>query len=254
MKRAVSTALAVALLLGLGALAVLALPGAYSALAPTASAAAPGAFQSMAPAVTAGIARYNVIGMPLGAAAQFASLGLGFDADGLADLIGPSVTQILRWNASRQDFDSWDPVNNDGYANGNPITSPFQLTVGEAYWVLVDSAAPDVVSFVGDVPLAGSVKFTLVGASAGCAYNQVTIPLEQSGLSDADLLADSISLAEVAQVLRWNAVRQDFDSWDPANNEGYVGGDPVTTPWAVRLGYPYMVCLNAGVNGHTWPQ
>ena len=251
MKRAIPALLAVMLLLGFGILTVLALPSMRSALAPAAPVAAPFPAQNAAPA---GTTRYNVIGMPLNATMQFITRELGFDADGLADLIGTSVTQVLRWNKSRQDFDYWDPIHDEGYVNGNPVQTPFSLTVGDGYWVLVDATSPPVVSFVGDVPGAGAVKFTLAGATTGCTYNQITIPLEQSSLTNADLVADSISPSEVAQVLRWNANRQDFDSWDPINNEGYVNGDPVTAPWEVKLGYPYMVCLKAGVNGNIWPQ
>ena len=81
MRRALTTVLAVALLLGLGALAVLALPDANTSLAgaPAVSAAAP-EFNPDAPAATN---NYNAIGMPLNAASQFTSAGFSFDSDGL---------------------------------------------------------------------------------------------------------------------------------------------------------------------------
>ncbi len=260
MKRIISTALAVALLLGLGALAVLALPGAQATLAPANVAAAPVAFQSAAApdAPTIG-EKYYVIGMPLDAADQFsgATPSLGFDSDGLADFVGSSVTQVLRWNAGRQDFDSWDPVADRGWVNGDPIDIPFDLAIGTAYWLLVDSSGPGVVSFVGDVPNAYSIAFTFLGTDPSCAYNQITIPLEQAGLIDADLLADSIDATvgtiSVIQVLQWNPGRQDFDSWDPVADRGWVNGDPVDVPWLTRIGYPYMVCLAAGANDQSWP-
>ena len=65
MRRVLSTVLAVALLLGLGTLAVLALPNANASLAgaPAVSAAAP-EFNPDAPTATN---KYNVIGLPLNA-------------------------------------------------------------------------------------------------------------------------------------------------------------------------------------------
>lgn len=250
--RSSQTSLAIIVLLAALALAtVLALPrgmGAATASAPAAPASAP-LIEPAAPTA----AKYNVVGMPLDATQQFASQGLGFNSDGLADFVGSSVTQVLRWNTARQEFDSWDPVYNEGVVNGVYTTTPFALAVGGSYWLLVNATAPTVVSFVGDVPAAGSVKFTLKGTSPTCSYNAITIPLEQSSLTNSDLLADSISTTQVSQVLRWNAARQEFDTWDPVYNEGVVDGVYTTTPFSTRIGYPYWVCLLAGVNGNVWP-
>jgi hypothetical protein len=196
---------------------------------------------------------YNVIGMPLNASAQFTAAGFGFDADGLAKLVGTSVLSVMRWNTQAQVFDSWDPVNGEGWVGGSYTTTPFPLAVGGAYWLMIDNTGPTLLSFVGDVPAAGSVKFTLKGAAGTCSYNEITVPLEQSTLTDANLLAANISATEVAAVLRWNATLQVFDSWDPVNGEGWVGGVYTTTPFDVKIGYPYWVCLTAGVDGQVWP-
>jgi hypothetical protein len=251
MRRVLTTVLAVALLLGLGALAVLALPNANASLAGAPLSAAAPDFEPEAPLATN---NYNAIGMPLNAANQFTSAGFGFDSDGLASLVGSSVSQVLQWNNTRQEFDTWNPVSNTGVVNGLFTTTPFALAVGGSYWLLVDSTSPTVVSFVGDVPAQNSVKFTLVGPVSGCSYNALTIPLEQSSLTNSDLLADSINAAgQVSQVLQWNAVRQEFDTWNPVSNTGVVNGLFTTTPFATKIGYPYMICGAAAVNGQVWP-
>ena len=73
MRRVLTTVLAVALLLALGALAVLALPNGSAPLAgaPAVSAAAP-EFNPDAPTATE---NYNLIAMPLNAANQFTTAG-----------------------------------------------------------------------------------------------------------------------------------------------------------------------------------
>ena len=251
MKRVLTTLLAVALLLGLGALAVLAMPNANAPLAaaPVVSAAA------AAPEAVDAAENYNMIAMPLDATDQFTNGGFGFNSQGLAELVGASVKQVMRWDESYQRYDTWDPINQDGFVGGAYTTTPFALGVGGAYWLLLDIDGPGVVSFVGDVPEANSIKFTLVGTSPSCSYNEVSVPLEQSGIGDSDQLADSVSAVEgdVTQVLRWNASMQVFDTWDPINGDGFVGGGYVTVPWEVKIGYPYVVCLSAGVNGTMWP-
>lgn len=251
MRRTLSTTLAVALLLALGALAVLALPNANASLAgaPAVSAAAP-EFNPDAPAA---LQNYNMIAVPLNAASQFTGGGYTFTSQGLGDLVGTSAKQIQRWDSARQAYDTWDPINKDGFVGGVYTQKPFALAVGGAYWILLDSTAPAVLSFVGDVPGAGTIKFTFAGASPICAYNEFSVPLEQSTLTNSDLLAESIGGANAAQILRWNATSQTFDTWDPINNDGFVGGSYTQSPWDTKIGYPYVVCLNVGANGKVWP-
>ena len=97
MRRVLTTVLAVALLLGLGALAVLALPNANAPLAgaPAVSAAAP-EFNPDAPTAPT----FNMIAMPLNAANQFTTAGVSFNAPGLASVVGPGVQQVLAWDAA----------------------------------------------------------------------------------------------------------------------------------------------------------
>jgi hypothetical protein len=213
------------------------------------SAAAP-EFQPEAPAAAE---NYNHIAMPLNAANQFTSAGFGFNSQGLAQLVGSSVKQVMRWDAARQANDTWDPANGDGFVGGVYTTTPFPLAVGGAYWLLLDSSGPNIVSFVGDVPGSGTVKFTLAGTSPNCAYNEFSLPLEQSTLTNVGLLAGSLSATDTAQVLRWDAARQAVDTWDPINGDGFVGGVYTTTPWEVKIGYPYYACITAGANGKVWP-
>lgn len=227
MKSSLSSLAIVVLLVALGLLTVVALPRGMepaTASAPAAPAAAP-LLEVAAP----NAAKYNMIAMPLNASQQFSSAGYSFDADGLAALVGPSVQQVLRWNASTQTFEARIP----GVDGPN-----FALAVGGVYWLLLDSAAPTVLSFVGDVPAAGSISYSLVGGSP-CKYNAIMLPLDQASITTADQLAAAIG--NVAQVLSWNASTQTYQTRLP----GIDGPN-----FAVKIGYPYLVCMD---QSKTWP-
>lgn len=227
MKRVLTTVLAVALLLGLGALAVLALPSANAPLA-----AAPVVSAAAAPEAPDGMNYYNAIALPLHSQMQFSNGGLAFTADGLANLVGASVTQVLRWDADNQWYEFWDPAIEDGV--------DFPLETGHMYWLLVDEYSPTVVSFVGDVPTQSEISFNLVGSSASCLYNEISLPLDQATITDADELAAAIG--DVVQVLHWDSMNQWYEFWDPAIEDG------VNFP--VSIGYPYTLCMS---QGKTWP-
>jgi hypothetical protein len=258
MKRLVSTALAVALLLGLGALAVLARGGGeiltpadnvVSAAAQPQTAAAPDVPAS---------SKYNMIALPLNVQANWSSSNpaIPLNSQGLAQYVGlSSVTQVLRWDPARQAYDQWFPADGSGLVGGQYTEDPYALATGRVYRLLLNNAnlSLNLVSFVGDVPDAGSIKFILVGATA-CKYNQVSIPLEQSDISDSDKLATSMGgPTKVSQVLRWDATRQAYDQWFPADGSGLVGGLYTETAYPVQIGYPYVVCLLAGANNVQWP-
>lgn len=230
MKQTLSTLIAIALLIGLGALAVLALPHGQVALNPApAAVAAQAAAPLLEVAAPNATSKYNMIAMPLNASQQFASAGYSFTADGLAALVGPSVQQVLRWNASTQIFEARIP----GVDGPN-----FPLAVGGVYWLLLDSTAPTVLSFVGDVPAAGSISYVLVGGSP-CKYNAIMLPLDQASITTADQLAAAIG--NVAQVLNWNALTQTYQTRLPG-----IDGPNFT----VKIGYPYLVCME---QSKTWP-
>jgi hypothetical protein len=233
MRPVLTTVLAVALLLGLGALAVLALPNGSASLAgvPAVSAAAP-EFQPDAPAATN---KVNVIAMPLDATNQFTSAGKSFDADGLAAIAGTGVQQVLSWNPSTTSYRTWDPLAQDG--------DNFQLTVGGNYRLVLDSTASTIISFVGDVPAQGSVSFSLVRPSgAGCIINDISLPLDKAGITNAEQLAAAVT--NVSQVLEWNASTQGYRTWDSLAADG--------DNFVTKIGYPYRLCLLSG-GATTWP-
>jgi hypothetical protein len=219
MRQALTTVLAVALLVGLGALAVLALPNANAPLAaaPVVSAAAPDAPEAAQ--------NYNMVAVPLNSTAQMSS----FDAAGLAALAGSGVQRVLRLDASAQVYQTYYPPTGAG--------TNFQLVVGDAYWLLLDKYAGSVLSFVGDVPPpsgeTGAVKFTLYKGSP-CKYNDISIPLDRSDIIDAASLAAAIG--GVDRVLQLNASSQTFQTYYPATGAG--------TNFLTQIGYPYRVCLN----------
>ena len=265
MKRTLSTILAVALLLGLGTLAVLA-RGGGDILTPADNvvAAAAQAQTAAAPDVPLS-SKYNMIALPLAVQTTWASSTpvIPFTSQGLAQFVGlSSVTQVLRWDAARQAYDQWLPqdVPPSGTVGGQYTETPYALATGGVYRMLLNNANSSltVVSFVGDVPAANSIRYTFVGATA-CKYNQVSIPLEQfapSGISDSQQLAVSMGgSSKVAQVLRWDATRQAYDQWLPGDvpPSGTVGGQYTETPYPVNIGYPYVVCMLAGANNVQWP-
>ena len=258
MKRILSTAAFIILIVAIAAVAVYALNGQPAAETAAAPAAVPGSASvetnALAPAATQ---NYNVIAFPLDPQTDWANSGYNFDSQGLAEYVGAtSVAQVLRLDASRQAWDSWFPATHDGNVGGSYTTTPYALDVGGSYWLLVDSTSPTIFSIVGDVPDQGTVTYTLVGADPTCKNNQIMLPLDQSSTTDADLLANSISAnaaTDVEQVLSWDAQRQGFDSWFPATQDGNVGGSYTTTPFNTKIGYPYWVCLRSAVNGNVWP-
>lgn len=237
MKRVLTTVLAVALLLGLGALAVLAMP---SASAPLAAAPVVAAAAAAPEAVDTGTLKYNVVALPLDATASLPNAAALVDYLNQAPVGQPkTVDQVLHWNATAHDF-------TDYYLPNLGLGTNFALEVGEAYWILVDSTAPSVFSVVGDVPDIGAVQYNLLGTTTNCTYNNIIIPLDQwdAGISHAsDLVTAMGGPAVVDQVLQWSATAQDFaDYWLP--------NVPIGTDFAVQPGYPYMVCLKANV---AWP-
>ena len=214
MKNILSITIFALLFLGLGALALTAAPGDAGIVA--------GSAPEVEAAEVNATNNFNFIGMPLDSSASVTP----FKASGLTAYMNPGVQQVMQWNAGSQVWAS--------YSGGPPFTD-FNLAVGGAYMVELDSTHPDtVVSFVGDVPAQGSVSHTFVlPPGAGCYFNTLSIPLDRSDLLKAsDLVAD---IGGVEQVLQWNAVTQLWAS--------YSGGPPFTD-FDVKIGYPYMVCVD----------
>lgn len=247
MKRILSTALAISLLLGLGALAIIASPnGAGSLLTaskPAAVALAASNFQgAAAPQAPDAAQNFNMIAMPLDATNQFTSAGYTFTADGLMKLAGGGikVPQVAHWRADTGIYETWTWNPDEGYAVG----TDFALEVGQAYWLLLESTAGNVISFVGDVPNQGAVKFTLVRGTP-CVFNQFSIPLDQSTITDADALMTALN---AQQVSRWVASSQTFESWTWNPDEGQAVG----VKFSVQIGYPYVACLVTGTPTN-WP-
>ena len=216
--------------------------------------------ETLSPTAPTATNYYNDIAFPLDVRDDWSNRGYAFDSQGLAEYIGTSyVALVLRWDASRQAWDWWDPSAQEGDVGGAYVTTPFSLDVGGGYWIEEKDGtnAPTVFSIVGDVPNQGTVTYNLVGTDPSCSYNQLMLPLDQSGINNAQDLAESISsnTADVEMILEWNASRQAWDWWDPSANEGEVEGVYITdvNDFPVSVGYPYWACLHSSVNGNTWP-
>ncbi len=263
MKRILSSTLFVLALLALGALAFLAMNGApglpvVAGQSPDASdVPAPAAEAVLAPEAPAATSKINAIALPLDVQSVWSSAGYGFNAHGLAQAIGiASVSQVLHLNPSLQTYDKWFPGSNYGFYNGAFTTIPWPLQTGGAYRVILNSSDPalSTLSLVGDVPAPDSISFTLVGGSPSCKLNDIMIPLDQSTITNATELATSMGgSSNVAQVLQLNANLQAYDKWFPGSGFGFVNGAFTTTPFTVRIGYPYAVCLTSAANNMEWP-
>ncbi len=254
MRNLISTFVFAIVFVGLGFFAYLNMPNSVSEVADI-SALAP--VRQVAVAAPAASPKLNDISLPLDVQSNFAAQGYSFDAQGLANNINSgtsSISQVLRWNTSTQTSDTWDPNLGFGFVGGVFTTTPFSLETGKAYRLLVTDAASTIYSLVGDVPVAGSIHATWVGSSTGCKLNHFMIPLDQSGITNADQLAASIGATGITQVLHWNATTQTSDTWDPALGFGFVnGGTFTTTPFDVQVGHPYWICANNTINGQSWP-
>jgi hypothetical protein len=261
MKRLLSTALAVALLLGLGALAVLARPkGAGTPLAASAARsasalAAPNVqsdtsdpvtqteLSGTAPEAPAVSNSWNNIALPLDAQKQFADLGLSYDASGLASFIGrSSVAEVRVWDAVSQSYLKCQVTTTGCYGTPNP----FPLATSRNYMVLFKGASSAVVSFVGDVPASGSVFFALEGITPGCSWNAISLPLDQSSVTDASKFADALGRADVKEIRSWDAASQSYLKCQ-VTTTGCYG---TSTPFPTQIGYPYWVCMKTPKN---WP-
>ena len=232
MKRFISTALAVFLLLGLALLAVLARPNgglqdasarADSPVGQTESAqvTSPEVAPSSPSAV---VNKYNMIALPLDTTGVITP----FKASGLA-AYQPGTKQVLQWSASNQKYDSYTP-------GVSPPPLNFNLSLAGSYLLLLDSTSGYTFTIVGGVPVSGTVHFTLtVGTASICKYNAISVPLQRSDITNASQLAAAIG--GVKQVLKWNAGNQKYDSYTP-------GVSPPPLNFAVSIGYPYLVCLN----------
>ena len=143
---------------------------------------------------------YNALALPLDTEDEFTALGHDYDARGLMNYIGSSVQQVLRLNPMRQDFDTWYSAGY-GFVGGIFTPDPYPLDTGGSYWVLVDDTAPSILSLFGDVPAPGSLSFSFVGTTP-CSYNSISLPLDQSSITNAAELA--AEMGDIDQVLRLN--------------------------------------------------
>ncbi|MCX6032248.1 MAG: hypothetical protein NT169_23515 [Chloroflexi bacterium] len=238
MKRLLSTAFAVVLLLGLAALAVLARPN--EAVQTTSARADSGVTVNAPPSplgklpasAKAGGPKYNTIALAIDNGKAFAS-ELVNDINATT---GSTALQALKWDATTG-FAIYDP--NDLFS------VDFPLAVGDPVFLLMQGASATVYSLVGNVPAAGSVHFNLTGATPACKYNFISVPLDKgpiNGIGGITLASElATNIGDVSQVL----------AWDP--NTGFAIYDPndlFSVDFSVQIGYPYYVCMTAS---KTWP-
>jgi hypothetical protein len=157
------------------------------------------------------------------------------NAGTLAGYVGSGVYNVLRHMASSQSIEFWLP--------GLGIGTNFPVAAGGAYYLHLDAASPSKLTLVGDVPSPGDVAFELSRPTPGasCRYNFITLPFEKAHLDTADELASDIG--GVYMVLRYDAPTQGIEY----RVVGLAGNN-----FALRAGYPYVVCL-ASSGPTEWP-
>jgi hypothetical protein len=247
MKRLISTALAVALLVSLGALAVLA-RGGDEILSPADNVvvAAAQPQTAAAPDAPSTGGKWNMLGVPLvvSSITNAASLEAYIESNTTT-----TVGRLLKWDASlgaSGGYRNWDPADEEASYN-------FPVGVGDAFWLLSVGSGTPVLSYVGNVPDQHSVTFGLVGSQPSCHYNMITVPLDKGTITNAAALASDIGLVSgvgvsaVGRLLSWNPTLNGvggYYSYDPADEEASYNFD-------VGIGYPYWVCMKTNV---TWPK
>ncbi len=245
MNRVLTTVLAVALLLGLGALAVLALPGASTPLAaapfvsaaPDAQEVTPDAVA--APDATTGVLGWNVIALPLEVAGVNTADNVAYYIS-TGDPVDPTdnaIEQVAHWIDGQ-----WVYRQVGGGFGSDP---DFDVNAGDALLIRARSNAPATFAWVGDVPEQGSIAYTLPQGG----WHVLMLPLDAEvdtngdGTATADELGNDIGGIE--QVAQW------LDGqWVYRRVNGGFGSDP---DFAVRIGYPYLILTTATTPG-TWPQ
>ena len=239
MKRLVSTALAVALLLGLGVLAVLA-RGGGDILSPADNAVAAAAqpqTAAAAPDAPAVVGKYNMLGVPLIVSSITNETSL---AAYIQNNTSTTVARILKWDPSLNGVGGYL-----SYIPGDEESSRFPIWAGDAFWLLSVGSGTPVLSYVGDVPAEHSVTFDLVGSTPNCRYNMITVPLDKGTITNETQLADDIGASDVARILYWDPVLNGTGGY-----LSYVPGDGESSRFAVKIGYPYWVCMKTS---KPWP-
>lgn len=260
MKRFLSITLAIALLLGLGSLAVLARPGSSSEPAASAAiqvessqqtASQPAAPVPAAPAAPNAGPKWNSISIPLNVKIDGPDAGVDNNADEVASHIQsfcPStspcpnaIPKVARWRA---DLQQWE-VREVGTLFGG---EDFVVNLADALLVEADSSASglngtgdDSFAWVGDVPAAGAIQYSITANN----WTYILIPLDRTiggAPANADALAGSIGPG-VTKVARWLA---DLQQWEVREVGTLFGGEN----FAVTVGYPYQVYTTTA---YDWP-
>ncbi len=176
----------------------------------------------------AGASKWNAISMALDNTSAIS------DAQALAATTS-GAEQVLKWNASIQNFEY--------YVVSSGAGTNFPMVVGEPYLLLVGNSAPSTFTLVGTVPpitgSAGAVEFSLIGGTP-CKWSYISLPLDHNSISSAQELASDI--ADIEQVLRWNATIQNF--------EYYIVSSGAGTNFQTGVGQSYWVCSS---QSKTWP-
>lgn len=249
MKRLLSTALAVMLLLGLAGLAVLARSGGVgAALMPTNSvtasvafqgAAGPDAYSAAAPAAPAASSGLNWLALPLSNASLVNASDLASD---IGSSTGRTVATLEQWNAVGQNYQTY--LHQFGIGD-------FPLTVGGVYRIAMSGGGGNVVwSLVGDVPDPSQFTYTL-RETAGSDLNWIMLPLDKGAITTASALAADIQLnssgaVTVSTVEQWNVAGQNYLTYVHAIGVG---------DFVVKIGYPYRVTVDVATGSSaTWPK
>ena len=137
-----------------------------------------------------------------------------------------NVGALLKWNPSTQSFRFFRPP-----ASGDN----FPVTAGDAIFVLINSGGPSVVTMTGSVT---PIQYNL----RANGFNFVSVPLQQTNLTAANLVAGDLPGAQA--LLAWNESAQLFRFFTPP-----AAGDN----FGLRPGAPFLLQLGNTTTAITWP-
>lgn len=147
--------------------------------------------------------------------------------DDVKAAIGNGVTRIQIWNYATQRWLTRDYVRNTG--------PNFPVATGDVLRVRGNNNITTLFTWIGEVPAPGSVSYHF-----GVGTNEVMIPLDIQGLTDAAALATSIG-PKVKWIMQWNSATQTAEKYFPATGAGN---------FSVAPGGGYHVRVTAA---STWP-
>lgn len=173
--------------------------------------------------VTAAKTKYNYLSLPLETAIT--------NARELAQAVGSGIKVVMQLDGATNGYSKYYLV------DLNYPTPPLALHTGMPVMVQADSKAPATWFYSGNVPAANTLQFHL-NKNFKSSYNEIILPLDKVGVTNAEQLAQDIGGVDV--VLKLGADGTGFSQyWLPSIRFG----NPMT-PFTIQPGEAVMIQVN----------